>query len=593
MRALRILGKIVLVLLAIIGGLAVASVLTFSLALRQLPRLTAQATPARAVLIFDISNGVIDALPESPFARLALDKTVTLRDALRALNAAASDERIKVLLLRLGDGPLDVAHAQELGDEIVRFRRSGKPVVAFTESFGEGGETTSRYILAAAASEIWMQPSGSLPLAGSALQVPFIKDAFDRVGILVRMDHREEFKGALNSLTQTSMPQPQRVNMQALVDSLTAQLGNAIARGRHLDSAAARRLIEGGPYSAAAAKAAGLVDRLGYWDQAESTATDRAGPNSHTVDLSDYIARLPSPSSEAPRIAVIYGIGAVTLGRSEGNPFVGQAVMGAKTVADALHKAVDDSKIAGIIFRVDSPGGSYVAADTIWREVVRARERGKPLVVSMGGMAASGGYFVAAPAASIIAEPATLTGSIGVFGGKIVIKDLLTKLGINVDSVAGTPNALAQSATADYTPEQWATLERELDRIYNDFMSKVATGRHMDKEAIHAVAKGQIWTGADAKSRGLVDELGGFETATAAVKRLAKIDPAAEVNLEQYPPPSNDIRSMLSRLTGGLVESGTSIGTLQRLAEFLRPFVAAAEVMAGDPGDRVLRAPLP
>jgi protease IV len=584
MRALRLLGKIVIVLLAILGGLTVALAVTAGLVFNHLSRLTAAPTPDKAVLVFDLANGVIDALPESPLARIALNKTVALQDALRGLDAAATDDRVKLVLVRLGSAGIDFVHAQELGDEIASFRRSGKPVIAFAESFDEGGETNSRYLLATAASEIWMQPSGGMSLTGASLQVPFLKDTLDKLGITARMDHREEYKGAMNSLTETSMPAPQRANMQGLVDSLTAQLSAAIARNRRLDPAAAEKLVAGGPYSAPAAKAASLLDRLGYWDEVQDRALSQAGSGADTVDLSDYIAHLPDPPASAPKIAVIYGIGEVSLGHSRGSPLVGQATMGARTVADALHEAVDDSKIAGIIFRIDSPGGSYVAADTIWREVARARELHKPLVVSMGSLAASGGYFVAAPAAAIVAEPGTLTGSIGVFAGKFVIQDFLAKLGINVDSVAGTPNALAESMTRDYTPEQWTTLERQLDRIYDDFMSKVAAGRHLDKEAVHAVAKGQVWTGADAKSRGLVDELGGLAAATAAVKRLARIAPGATVDLEQYPPPSNDLQSALSSLTGGDSESRLLAALMSRLAEIAAPLLSP---------DQTLRAPLP
>ncbi len=590
MRALRITGKILLVLLAILGGLTLVLAVAVGLAVNHLTRLTAAPTPAQAVLIFDLGNGVIDALPDSPLARVTLDRTVTLQDALRGLDAAAADSRVRLLLLRLGNAGIDFVHAQELADEITRFRRSGKTVIAFTESFDEGGETNSRYILAAAASsEIWMQPSGSLSLAGAVLQTPFLRDFLDKIGVTARMDHREEYKGAMNSLTETSMPAPQRANMQGLVDSLTAQLTDALARGRHIAPAEAGKLVAGGPYGGEAAKAAGLLDGLGYWDQVESAALRRAGDDAATVDLSDYVARLPDPPRGAPKIAVIYGVGEISLGRGRNAPLFGKSGMGSTTLAEALHDAVDDPKIAGIIFRIDSPGGSYTASDTIWREVVRARERGKPLVVSMGSVAASGGYFVAAPAATIVAEPGTLTGSIGVFAGKFIIKDLLAKLGINVDSVAGTPNALAESMTTDYTPEQWAELERELDRIYDDFMSKVAAGRHMDKAAVHAVAKGQIWTGADAKARGLVDELGGLATATAAVKRLAKIDANAAVDLEQYPAPSNDLQSALSSLAGG---SESRSLALARLTQLAAPLVAAIEGW-GEPGDHSLRAPLP
>lgn len=584
MRALRILGKSIIVLFAILGALTVALVIVAGIAVNHLTKLTAAPTPDKAVLVFDLANGVIDALPESPIARVALNKTVTLQDALRGIDAAASDDRIKGVILRLGSAGLDFVHAQELADAIASFRKSGKPVLAFAESFDEGGDTNSRYLLATSATQIWMQPSGSLSLAGASLQVPFLRDTLDKLGITARMDHREEYKGAMNSLTETSMPAPQRENMQALVDSLTGQLTAAIARNRQLDPAAAQKLVAGGPYGAEAAKDASLLDRLGYWDEAESQALSQAGNGAGTVELSDYIARLPDPPASAPKIAVIYGIGEVSLGRNRGSPLVGQSTMGARTIADALHEAVDDSKIAGIIFRIDSPGGSYVAADTIWREVDRARELKKPLVVSMGSLAASGGYFVAAPAATIVAEPGTLTGSIGVFGGKFVIKDLLAKLGINIDSVAGTANALAESMTKDYTPEQWAALEKELDRIYDDFMSKVAAGRHMDKAAVHAVAKGQVWTGADAQTRGLVDELGGLGTATAAVKRLAKIAPDAVVNLEQYPPPSNDLQSALASLTSGDSESHLLVQLMSRLAQIAAPLLSP---------DQTLRAPLP
>jgi protease-4 len=591
MRVLRFFGKSLLVLLALVGLATVGLVLTVALAVSDLSRFTAKATPAEAVLVLDLGYGVIDALPDSPFARIALDKTVVLKDALRALDAAAADGRVKVLLLHLSGDRLDLAHAQELADAIARFRRSGKSVIAFAESFGEGGETNSRYLLATSASEIWMQPSGDLPLAGAVLQAPFLKDLLTKIGVVARMDHREEFKGAMNSLTENAMTAPQRANMQGLVDSLTSQLADSISRGRHLDHAVAAKLIAGGPYSGEAAKAAALVDFLGYWDQAQTLALRRAGAEGEEVDLADYVARLPGPPRGTPRIAIVYGIGEVTLDRSRGAPLVGRSNMGAISTATALHEAVDDPNVAGIIFRIDSPGGSYVAADTIWREVQRARDLHRPLVVSMGSMAASGGYFVAAPAAAIVAEPATLTGSIGVFAGKLVIKELLAKLGITVDSVAGTPNALAESMTEDYTPEQWANLQSELDRIYGDFLNKVAEGRHMDRDAVHAVAKGQVWTGADAKAKGLVDELGGLATATAAVKRLAKIAPDAEVELEQYPRPSNDLRSALSSLFGGQGESQSLAGVFSRLPLALAALLSAAEQSAGP--DQTLRAPLP
>ena len=359
------------------------------------------------MLTFDLADGLTEEAPDNPLSFAGFDKSVTMRNAVRAIEAAARDDRVKVLLLHLGVGDLDLAHAQELGDAVADFRKSGKFAIAFAESFGESGSAGSHYLLATSANEIWLQPSGDLQLVGASLQSPFFRSLFDKLGVVTRMDRREEFKGAINSFTDDSMPAPQRANMQALVDSWVVQMTDTVAKNRHIDPSLARQLIDRGPYGARAAKAAGLVDATRYWDEALAAAMEHAGSGAKTFSLADYVAALPAPPKDAPRIAVIYGIGDVVLGKGDNNPLFGKLSMGSQSLADALHKAVDDKDIAGIILRIDSPGGSYVAADAIWREVKRAKEKGKPLVVSMAGVAASGGYFVAAPAAAIVAEPAT------------------------------------------------------------------------------------------------------------------------------------------------------------------------------------------
>jgi protease IV len=590
MRVLRFIGKAIIVLFAVFGVLVVAGLVGLGLAWRDLPRLTAEAPPARAVLTFDLADGLVESQSANPLALATLSSKVTVRDLLRALEAAKSDGRIMGLLLRLGSGSLDLAHAQELAAAVADFRESGKFVIAFAESFNEGGSGNSRYLLASAADQVWLQPSGELQMTGLALQVPFARDLLDKLGVTARMDHRKQYKGAINSFTETAMPAPQRENMQALIDSWAGQLADAVARNRHIESARARQLIVGGPYDAAAAKAAGLIDGTHYWEEVLAAALLRAGGDAKKYAVADYLASLPDPPRDASRIAVVYGIGPVVLGRSDDNAIYGRQAMASTTVADALHAAVDDPKIAGIILRIDSPGGSYLASDTIWHEVARARQRGKPLVVSMAGVAASGGYFVAAPAATIIAEPGTITGSIGVFGGKVVIKDLLAKLGLAVDGVASGPNALADSATADYTPEQWAKLESELDRIYGDFVDKVAAGRHLGRDAVEAAAKGQIWSGAAAKQRGLVDELGGFDTAVAALRRLAGIAPNAVVALAEYPAPRSTLEAALARL---LSTDGAGAAALARLLQVAQPILAAIDSVSASLDEQRLRAPLP
>ena len=281
------------------------------------------------------------------------------------------------------------------------------------------------------------------------------------------------------------------------------------------------------------------------------------------------------------------------LGDGNTSPLAEDSVIASRRMSDELHKAVDDPKIAGIILRIDSPGGSYIASDAIWREVARARDLHKPLVVSMAGVAASGGYFLSAPAAVIVAEPATLTGSIGVFSGKFVIKDLLAKLGITVDSVSVGANSLADSATADYTPAQWALLEANLDRIYGDFLAKVADGRGLSKDTVRAAAKGQVWTGSAAKTEGLVDLLGGIRTATDEVRRLAKIDPATEVDVEQYPSRADKLQTIFARMLGAEGDTAVALRPLVRILEAAASLTEAYDAVTGPAPDESLRAAIP
>jgi len=476
---------------------------------------------------------------------------------------------------------------------VTTFRRSGKPVIAFAEDFGEGGDANSNYVLATAASQILLQPSGEVHLTGAALQTPFFRSVLDKLGIQARLDRREEYKGAANSFLDDSMPAPQRSNMQALVDSLTQQIADAVAKGRHIDPVQARDIVEHGPYDAAAAQSAKLIDGTRYWDQVVSDALGLAGPGAKTYGMAQYIATMPEPPKTATRIAIVYGVGNIVLGDGNTSPLAEDSVIASRRMSDELHKAVDDPKIAGIILRIDSPGGSYIASDAIWREVARARDLHKPLVVSMAGVAASGGYFLSAPAAVIVAEPATLTGSIGVFSGKFVIKDLLAKLGITVDSVSVGANSLADSATADYTPAQWALLEANLDRIYGDFLAKVADGRGLSKDTVRAAAKGQVWTGSAAKTEGLVDLLGGIRTATDEVRRLAKIDPATEVDVEQYPSRADELQTILARMLGAEGDTAVALRPLVRILEAAASLTDAYDAVTGPAPDESLRAAIP
>jgi protease-4 len=379
----------------------------------------------------------------------------------------------------------------------------------------------------------------------------FFRGTFDKLGLAPRMDHRYEYKNAMNQYTERSFTPPHREALTRVKDSWFSQMVRGIAQGRRLSEEQVRGIVDKGPYLGAEAKAAGLVDGMAYRDEVIRRVKGKAGKDAKLLYLGRYRAHAGGIHEKGKRIALIYGIGGVERGRSGYDPLSDSQSMGSETVAGAFRAAVEDKDVKAILFRVDSPGGSYVASDTIWREVVRAREAGKPVVVSMGTLAGSGGYFVAMAADKIVAQPGTITGSIGVLGGKVLTKGLWDKVGLTFDEVHSGQNANMFDSYRDFSKEEWARFQAWLDRVYDDFTSKVAEGRRLPKERVLEIAKGRIWTGEDAKARGLVDELGGFPTALRLTKQAAKIPEGDEVELKVFPPKKTTVQTIMEMLGGG------------------------------------------
>jgi protease-4 len=572
MRVLRFIRRIVFGLFAIVGGFIVLGTLASVIAWRYFPSVE-HRVPDQVVLTLDLADGIGERGGAGPLAWTSFGNLLTVRDLVLGLDAAGRDPRVKGLVARLGGGDLGMARAQEIRDAVLAFRQHGKFALAFAESFGEAGDGNTHYYLATAFDEIWLQPSGDVGLTGVRLESPYVKAALDSLGVIARIDQREEYKGAMDPLTSASMPQPVRENFQRLVDSWVGQIAAGIADGRKMDAAAARALIDRGPFLADEAQKERLVDRLGYWDEVGKAVGDRFGQDVARMSVANYAGSLVPPS-DAPRIALVYGLGPVQLSGGRPDPLFGEISMGSQAVSGALHDAVEDASVRAIIFRVDSPGGSYVASDTIWREVERARDKGKPVIVSMGDVAASGGYFVAAAARKIVAQPGTITGSIGVVSGKVVLTDLWTKLNVAWDGVQAGANADVESTNRDYSAAGWSQLQRALDHVYADFMGKVAAGRNMPADRVHAVAKGQVWTGEDAKANGLVDALGGFAAALKLARESIGLAADAEVRLVEFPPPENRLEAIVRRMldTGATDAKATREAvTLARLARFLEP----------------------
>jgi protease-4 len=384
MRIILFLLKCLVGIFATVGLLVVAAAVGAGLFWRDIEDLKTVGTkvPDATVLTLDLAAGVVEARPDNFLSRASLGEVIVLRDAVQALERARRDPRVAGLLISLGHGNLGMAQVQELRGAIADFAAGDKFVMAFAESFGEGGDGTLHYYLASVADEVWVQPSGDLDLTGFMIEGPYLRGALDRIGVEPQLAQREEYKGFMNTFTDTALPAPQRENLQRLVDSWLGQVADAVAAARGLSPARVRELIDLGPHGGADGQALGLIDELGYWDQvneAAMAAADTAtGGKAEFLRLERYGRATEKKAPDASLIALVYGLGEVTFADRANDPVFGEVVMGAQRTAEAIGDAIDDPEVAAIVFRVDSPGGSYVASDTIWRQVQRARDEGNP-----------------------------------------------------------------------------------------------------------------------------------------------------------------------------------------------------------------------
>jgi protease-4 len=470
------------------------------------------------VLELELNTPLLTTPPQDPLSAIRARNRAQLTDVIEGLRRAAKDPKVGGLITQCDGGTQPPTVVQEVRDAVAAFRDSGKPTVAWAQSFGELGPGTTGYYLATAFDEIWLQPSGDVGLTGFNARAVFLREALDRAGLEPELSQRHEYKNAADMFVRSEFSEAHREALTRIVESTGEQVFDAVAAARDVPAERLRSIVDDGPLSADDARSAGLIDHVGYRDEAYNAMARRVGGRMRLRYVARYnqattkaqAFRLPVQRSHG-QVAVIYGKGAITVGRSSATP-LGEGSIGADTVSANLRAAASDKNVKAIVFRVDSPGGSYVASDTIRREVHRAR-RAKPVIASMGSVAGSGGYFVTMGADVVVAAPATITGSIGVVGGKLVPKRLLDRLGIRVGSVNAGEQAGMFASDEPFTEAQWEILNRWMDRVYADFVAKVAEDRGLSIEQVHDVARGRIWTGADAHGHGLVDELGGLGTA--------------------------------------------------------------------------------
>jgi len=582
---MRVLGRIILVVLAVVGSftLLIAGLGVWT-AVKERP----DPLPKQMVLMLDLNSGIVESGSDSPFAKLEMNNAYVLKDVVQALDKASRDPRVAAVVARFDGGHLGMAKAQELRDAVLAFRKSGKRAVLFSSSMGESSAATVGYYTASAFQEIWLQPSGDVGLTGFMAESPFFREALDFIGVKPEFGARYEYKSAIETFTSKQFSNEARQSLEKLLGAWTAQVVNGIAEARGLKPEQVQALIDRSPLLAQEARDGGLVDRLAYWDEAEKSLTDGGAK---LVDIADYAARSPEEPGTL-KVALIYGVGAVQRGDGDNSPFSDGGVMSSERITKAFRDAVKDSSVKAILFRIDSPGGSYTASDAIWREVVNARAAGKPVVVSMGDVAASGGYFAAMAADKIIAEPGTITGSIGVFSGKMVVADLWKKLGVSWDEVHSGQNAGMWSSNQPFSPAAWERMNAMLDHVYLDFTGKAEQARKITPDAMDKLARGRIWPGDEAKTVGLIDETGGYATAFAAIRQLARQPTQMPVNLVQFPKPKEPIDYLLEMARTGRAPSelsaALSVGTrLDRLTALLQPLSALVAT-----GDSEVRMPV-
>lgn len=527
--------------LGLLGGLVVAW-LVF--------RSTRSWVPRRTVLEIDLTRGIVEEAPASPLARVQAARAYPLLDLLDGLGRAAADKRVAGLVVRIGSHDPGVARAQEIATALSAFTESGKPAIAYAESLGElqSGPLASLRI-GAACDRLYLQPGGELGITGLVQRKFYLRGALDKLGIVPQFDHRREYKSAMYTITEDHMVEPDREALNAYVGAQFDQLVAGIAEGRDLEAEQVQRSVDRAPLLAGEAVEAGLVDELLYRDELDDQIRTSWGAGARTLDISTYLKRAKRPHRRGPTVAVIYGTGLVTQGTSRFDPLTRQPSMGADDVGTAFRKAIADKKVKAIVFRIDSPGGSAVASNTMWRWTQRAVEAGKPVIASMGDVAASGGYYVACGATKIVAQPGTITGSIGVVAGKLVTRSAWERAGVTFDDVTRGANARFMGTQHPNTPGEEERFQALLDDVYDDFTGKVAGGRNKTREEVEALAKGRVWAGSDAYEHGLVDELGGIHLAARLAREAAGLDLEKSYRLTAYPKPKGPLGALLSRDT--------------------------------------------
>jgi protease-4 len=514
------------------------------------------AVPESVVLVADWRGGVPEkGRAPGPIAALGLDGEPALPDVLRALDRAVDDPRVKGLVVRTDGSGIGLARAWELREAVLALREAGKFTALYADTFGElQGGMVGTY-LASAFEHVQLQPLGAVGFTGLARERPYFARLLDDLGVELQVVKREEFKSALESFTRTGPSPAAEANTEALLDGLFAEFVAGVAEARGLDVSAVEAAVDAAPLRAEDARARGLIDAVAHFPAIEDTVDEAAGTEER-LPLAGYLASDAFQAVEdAPVVGFVHAVGPIRRGESD-DPF-GEMEIAGDTVAAAID-AAREAEVDALLLRVSSPGGSAVASETVGAAVRRAKEAGIPVIVSMGDVAASGGYWIAMDADRILAAPTTLTGSIGVILGKPALGAFLDDLGVDVDRSTRGANAGLGSIFEPWDQRELDKLDAMVDDLYRSFLEGVARGRGMEVAEVRGVAGGRVWLGEQATAAGLVDEIGGFNAAVAAVREALEVEPDAPLAVQVFPrrksplPAALEVLDQFTRVTGEL-----------------------------------------
>jgi protease-4 len=515
---MKTFGKVILTIIVIVLVLQVMGIAITYYSRRIKPN---------TILTVRIAGDVPEQAPQDALAELLTGRPTTVTDIVEALERARADSRITGIELPITESTMNMAKIQEIRDKIREFNRAGKFSVAYLEF-----ATNQTYYLASACQTVILLPKSLLYIRGMMASTTFLRGTLDKLGIYPDLYHIGEYKNAMNVYTEKKYTSAHREATQALLEDWYQEYVRGVAESRGLKPEEVEQDVAKGPFSSEEALRARLVDQVAYWDQARELVRKQNHGSDRRLSLRAYLSRTSRETRH--KLAVIYATGMILPGRSGDTP-LGEEVMGSDTISEQFRRAREDDDVKAVVLRVDSPGGVVFPSEVMRREV-EITKRQKPVVVSMSDVAASGGYWIAMSADKIVAEPGTITGSIGVVVGKYNLRGLFEKLGLSEDLVTTTENSTLDWPFQNFTPAQRKSVQKNMQDIYNDFLAGVAEGRHMKRQDVDKIAQGRVWTGEQARRLGLVDELGGLHTALARARALARIPAEEKVSLLLLPP---------------------------------------------------------